>query len=108
MDSLPPDKRYFSTSEVAEILQVNTSLLRYWEQEFNEIKPMKNSKGDRRYVVKDIEILKKIHHLLKVKGFTIDGAKKKLKTTTASTNESIIIEKLRLVKKELIKLKNKL
>jgi DNA-binding transcriptional MerR regulator len=108
MKSLPPDKRYFSTGEVAELLQVNSSLLRYWEQEFSEIKPMKNGKGDRRYMVKDIEILKKIHYLLKEKGFTIEGAKKELQNTADSKNQTLLIEKLKRIKKDLIILKDKL
>ena len=67
-------KKYYSIGEVAEKLDLNTSLIRFWESEFEILNPKKNKKGLRKYTQKDIEIIEKIYHLLKKQGFTIDGA----------------------------------
>jgi len=72
-------KKYYSIGEVAEKLDLNTSLIRFWESEFEILNPKKNKKGLRKYTQKDIEIIEKIYHLLKKQGFTIDGAKKAFK-----------------------------
>ena len=68
-------KRYYSISEVATLLDEATSVLRYWEREFEQLRPATNSKGDRRYVASDIEKLKQIHQLVRQEGYTIEGAK---------------------------------
>jgi DNA-binding transcriptional MerR regulator len=73
------EKLYYSIGEVAEMLKVNKSLLRFWETEFPSLRPKKASKGNRLYTKSDIDLLKKIQVLVKEKGFTIDGAKKQLK-----------------------------
>ena len=72
-------KKYYSIGEVAEKLDLNTSLIRFWESEFEILNPKKNKKGLRKYTQKDIEIIEKIYHLLKKQGFTIDGAKNAFK-----------------------------
>lgn len=72
------EKIYWSISEVAEMLNVSLSLLRFWENEFDNIQPRKNRKGDRYYNKKDIENLKMIYHLVKEKGYTLKGAKQRL------------------------------
>ena len=72
-------KLYYSIGEVAEMLNVNTSLIRYWEKEFSAIRPKKNRRGNRLFTVKDIETLKYIYHLVKVDGHTLEGVKKLLK-----------------------------
>lgn len=72
------NKLYYSIGEVAEAFGVNASLIRFWEKEFDAIKPKKNAKGNRKFTPKDIEILEKIYDLVKVKGFTLEGAKKAL------------------------------
>lgn len=87
-------KLYYSIGEVAELLDVSNSLIRYWESEFPQLKPQKNRKGDRRYTTKDIHILVDIYNLVKERGFTLDGARKELtaakrrpkKDTTALKN----------------------
>ncbi|MFZ1706126.1 MAG: MerR family transcriptional regulator [Saprospiraceae bacterium] len=108
MQNLPSDKVYFTIGEVAQILDVNTSLIRYWEKEFKMIKPAKTRKGDRRYIKHDVALLQKIHHLVKEKGFTLDGAKKELVNQSESSKEVLLLTSLEKIKLELIKLKDKL
>jgi DNA-binding transcriptional MerR regulator len=74
------DKRYYSIGEVAEAFQVNTSLIRFWEKEFEGIKPKKNAKGDRRFTPEDVQQLKRIYELVKERGFTLKGLRLSLKT----------------------------
>ena len=74
----PIEKLYYSIGEVAEMLDVPVSTVRFWENEFDILKPMKNKKGNRMFTPSDIKNLKIIHHLLKVEGLTIPGVKKKL------------------------------
>ena len=78
------EKLYYSIGEVAEMLDVSKSLIRYWETEFDFLSPRKNKKGDRRFTKENIEQLLIIHHLLKERGFTIDGAKHELKAQRKS------------------------
>ena len=73
------DKPYYSISETAQMFNVNTSLLRYWEKEFTQIKPYKHKKGDRYFTPKDIEIIQIIYNLTKIQGYTLQGAKDELK-----------------------------
>lgn len=105
---LPADKVYFTIGEVAEIFNVNTSLIRYWEQEFEQLHPHKNRKGDRRYVKKDIETLHTIYILVKEKGFTIEGAKKALTENSTASDKKDLLDKLLQIKNELLKLKNQI
>ncbi len=73
------EKLYWSIGEVAERLGVNTSLIRYWEKEFGTLKPKRTGKGDRLYTKKDIDQLQRIQHLVKEKGFTLQGAREQLR-----------------------------
>ncbi len=103
-----PDKLYYSIGEVAKAFDVNTSLIRYWEQEFPIIKPKKNKKGNRYFTPEDIKNLKIIYHLVKEKGYTLDGARVAL-TTNSKISETIsLIDRLEFVKAELLKLKDSL
>ena len=88
-----PEKKYYSISEVAAHFNVNKSLLRYWEKEFNEIKPMIKSSGIRKYTNENIEIISVIYSLLKKDGLTIQGAKKRLKSKDVSKEENLSILK---------------
>ncbi|MCI4668210.1 MAG: MerR family transcriptional regulator [Bacteroidia bacterium] len=72
-------KQYYTIGEVSKELDLSASLIRFWETEFREINPKKNRKGNRVYTEKDIDNIRKIHYLLKVKKFTIKGAKERLK-----------------------------
>lgn len=107
---LPADKIYFTIGEVAEIFNVKTSLIRYWEQEFKQLHPHKNRKGDRRYIKKDINTLHSIYTLVKEKGYTLDGAKKALAEGEGRNEEEkrFLMEKLHDIKAELLILKSKL
>ncbi|MCG1037516.1 MerR family transcriptional regulator [Polaribacter sargassicola] len=104
-----PDKSYYKIGEVAKAFNVNTSLIRFWEKEFDIIKPKKNAKGNRLFTPKDISNFKLIYNLVKERGFTLEGAKQKLKKNPESTfDKHEIITRLEAVKAELIKIKNQL
>ncbi|MGB3344583.1 MAG: MerR family transcriptional regulator [Aequorivita sp.] len=104
-----PDKLYYGIGEVAKAFGVNTSLIRFWEKEFDVLKPKKNAKGNRRFTPQDIKNLELIYHLVKVRGFTLDGAKTHLKENKQKTMDRFeIIRKLEAVKAELLKIKEQL
>jgi len=104
-----PSKRYYRIGELAKAFDVNASLIRFWEKEFEVIKPKKNAKGDRMFTQEDVKNFQLIFHLVKEKGFTLEGAKNKLKTQGKKTiSNHDIIASLELVKAELIKIKNEL
>jgi len=94
-------KLYYSIGEIAEMFEVSNSLIRYWETEFKVLKPSKNKKGDRRFMVKDIRTLEKIYTLVKERGFTLEGAKKELKSKSKKDNTQDIINKLQKTKRKL-------
>lgn len=104
-----PEKRYYAIGEVANAFNVNTSLIRFWEKEFDALKPKKNAKGNRKFTPEDIKNLKLIYHLVKERGFTLEGAKIHLKEDKKETlNNFEIISKLEDVKNQLIKIKEHL
>ena len=104
-----PEKKYYKIGEVAKAFNVNTSLIRFWEKEFDIIKPKKNAKGNRLFTPNDISNFKIIYNLVKERGFTLDGAKQKLKNNLEGImNKHEIISRLEAVKSELIKIKNQL
>jgi DNA-binding transcriptional MerR regulator len=104
-----PEKRYYSIGEVAKAFGVNNSLIRFWEKEFEVLKPKKNAKGNRKFTPEDIENLQLIYHLVKERGFTLEGAKIHLKTQSKKTMDNLaIIRKLEFVKNELLKIKEQL
>ncbi len=104
-----PEKRYYGIGEVAKAFKVNTSLIRFWEKEFDVLKPKKNAKGNRKFTPEDIKNLKFIYHLVKERGFTLDGAKTHLKEEKKKTLSNFeIVSKLEDIKAQLIKIKNHL
>jgi len=104
-----PEKRYYSIGEIAKAFNVNASLIRFWEKEFDVLKPKKNAKGNRMFTPEDLKNLKTIFHLVKEKGFTLEGAKDFLKNGKKSSLNTIeIIEKLELIKKQLLIIKNEI
>ena len=91
------------------MFDVNTSLIRFWEKEFDIIKPKKNKKGNRLFTKKDVENFHIIFHLVKERGFTLEGAKKKLKDNKDGTIENVeIVKSLQKIKSFLIELKEEL
>lgn len=77
-----PDKLYFRIGEVSELTGLEAYVLRFWEKEFPMLRPVKSSSGHRMYRRKDLELLLEIKRLLYQEGFTIEGARKKLRTET--------------------------
>lgn len=102
-------KLYYPIGEVAEMFDVSTSLLRYWETEFPQISPGKNRKGDRRYTKKDIKRIKTIYTLLKEEGFTIEGARTAYKRRQEKEkNIEEVINRLKKVQSGLMRIRKKL
>ncbi|TXE06083.1 MerR family transcriptional regulator [Seonamhaeicola algicola] len=104
-----PNKRYYGIGEVAKAFDVNTSLIRFWEKEFDILKPKKNAKGNRKFTPEDIKNLKFIYHLVKERGFTLEGAKIHLKEEKKEALSNFeIINKLEDIKEQLLKIKEHL
>ncbi|RLI60490.1 MAG: MerR family transcriptional regulator [Promethearchaeia archaeon] len=102
-------KLYYTIGEVADIFNVNTSLIRFWEKEFDIIKPKKNKKGNRLFTEKDVDNFFIIYHLVKERGFTLQGAKDKLKDNPDDTiNQIEIVKSLEDVKSFLLDLKKQI
>lgn len=103
------EKLYYSIGEVAELFNVAPSLIRFWESEFEIIKPKKNRKGNRQFTREDIENVKTIYHLVKEKGFTLQGAKEMLKNDSQAVRDKMeMIESLRRVRGFLLELREKM
>jgi DNA-binding transcriptional MerR regulator len=79
-----PDKKYFTIGQVSRLLGIKPHILRYWEQEFPVLKPRKTSKGRRVFVRKDIILIARIHDLLQVQRFTLEGARRRLNEETVA------------------------
>ncbi len=106
---LQPDKRYYSIGELSKAFGVNASMIRFWENEFDILKPKKNAKGNRMFTPEDVKNLQLIFHLLKEKGFTLDGAKTYLKEDKQKVlDKHEIVVKLEGIKAILTRLKNEL
>ena len=104
-----PEKRYYSIGELAKAFNVNASLIRFWDKEFDVLKPKKNAKGNRMFTPEDVTNLQLIYHLVKERGFTLEGAKVHLKEGQKKTLDKFeIIRKLEAIKTNLINLKNEL
>jgi DNA-binding transcriptional MerR regulator len=103
------EKLYYSIGEVAEMFDVNTSLIRFWEKEFDIIKPKKNKKGNRFFTKQDVDNFHLIYHLVKEKGMTLSGAKKKIKENKEDTENNFeIIQSLNKIKELLQEIKDNL
>lgn len=104
-----PEKLYYTIGEVAKAFKVNTSLIRFWEKEFDSIQPKKNAKGTRRFTREDVKNLELIYHLVKERGFTLEGAKTHLKEGKKQTLDNFeIIRKLKGIKAQLLEIKGNL
>jgi DNA-binding transcriptional MerR regulator len=103
------EKRYYSIGELAKAFKVNASLIRFWDKEFDVLKPKKNAKGNRMFTPEDVKNLQLIYHLVKERGFTLDGAKVHLKAgQKKSLDKMEIVKKLEAIKANLINIKNEL
>lgn len=103
------EKLYYSIGEVSEMFHVNASLIRFWEKEFDIIKPKKNKKGNRFFTKQDIDNIQLIFHLVKERGLTLNGAKKKLRDNREDTNNSLeVIKSLTQIKAMLLEIKESL
>lgn len=92
-------KRYYTIGEVAEMFEVSKSLIRFWENEFEFLRPHKNSKGDRRFTPQNIEQFRLIHTLVKERGFTLDGARQEIKRQqTFAKEKKAMIKKLKKIR----------
>jgi DNA-binding transcriptional MerR regulator len=103
------EKLYYSIGEVARMFDVNSSLIRFWEKEFEVLAPQKNTRGKRLYTVKDIENLKLVYHLVKEKGYTLQGAKEFIKNKKEDVETDLeLLTTLKEVRSFLLKLKEEL
>lgn len=104
------EKLYYSIGEVAEILGESESLVRFWSNGFDRfVKPSRNAKGNRQYKTEDIEMLKKIHYLVKGKGLTLEGAQRQLSGETLSVDKSVkALESLKAIRSQLVEIKENL
>jgi len=103
------EKLYYSIGEVAQLFKVNTSLIRFWEKEFDIIKPKKNKKGNRFFTAQDIDNIQLIFHLVKERGLTLSGAKKKLKDNRDDTNNNHeVVKTLTQIRGMLLEIKESL
>lgn len=99
-------KLYFSISEVAQMFDINESTLRFWEKEFDVIRPRKTAKGTRFYKQEDVDAVRLVYHLVKERGMTLAGARQKLKDNKETTvRQEEIVNKLKLIKEELLLMK---
>ena len=102
-------KLYYSISEVAQMFDVNESLLRFWEKEFPQLSPKKGSRGVRQYRKEDIETVKPIYHLVKERGMTLPGARQRMKDNKETTLRNFeIVDRLKAIREELISMKKAL
>ena len=105
----PTEKLFYKIGEVADMFEVNVSLIRFWEKEFDILKPKKNKKGNRLFAKKDVDNLTNIYHLIKERGFTLEGAKQKLKENKSDTIDNIeIVNHLKDIRGFLVKLREEL
>jgi DNA-binding transcriptional MerR regulator len=106
---LSKDKLYFSIGEIADAFGVNASLVRFWDKEFDILKPKKNAKGNRMFSQEDVKNLQLIYHLVKERGFTLEGAKTHLKEGQKKTLDKYeIISKLERIKEQLQQIKGEM
>jgi DNA-binding transcriptional MerR regulator len=103
------EKVYYTIGEVAAMFNVNPSLIRFWEREFEQLSPKKNGRGNRVFSKKDVELFHKIHHLVKDRGYTLDGARKMLRERApAEAPPTTVLDRLTAIRSELVSLMNDL
>ncbi len=103
------NKLYYSIGETAKFFEEEISTIRYWEQQFNILKPKKNERGVRFFTAKDMENIERIQYLLRIKKLTIEGAKQELALSGEKVQQKVeVLQKLKEVRNTLEKLKNEL
>jgi DNA-binding transcriptional MerR regulator len=103
------EKLYYSIGEVADLFNVAPSLIRFWESEFDIIKPKKNRKGNRQFTKEDIDNVRTIYHFVKEKGFTLQGAKEMLRNDNGAVRDKMeMIDSLRRVRAFMAELRDKM
>ena len=102
------NKLYYSIGEVAAMLDVAPSVLRFWESEFDCIKPVKNKRGTRSYTARDIELLRRIHYLTRECGYTLEGAREQMRTRPIDDPKMELVNNLTAVRQFLVELKEQL
>lgn len=104
-----PEKLFYSIGEVAILFKVNASLIRFWEKEFDIIRPQKNKKGNRLFTREDLANFHLIHHLVKERGFTLQGARQMLKNNRREAEENLdIVKRLQHIRSFLVELRKEL
>lgn len=109
MPTLPPTKKYYTIGEVAQLLHVAPSLVRFWEKKFPALRPKKSAQGTRKYTAKDIALLKRIYHLVKERGYTLAGAQGALQSrheTQQPEAHTVAIQSLRALRGFLVTLRD--
>ena len=105
------DKLFYSMGEVAEMFDVNTSLIRHWESQFSILRPKRNKKGNRLFSPEDVENLKMIYHLVKERGMTLEGAKKALRKAPSESGvdrDAELMERLQRIRALLVEVREDL
>lgn len=109
MAKLPTEKMFYKIGEVALMFNVTTSLIRFWEKEFDIIQPKKNKKGNRLFTPQDVENFRVIYHLVKERGFTLKGAQEKMNQNKQDTIDKVgIVESLKKIRSFLENVKSEL
>ena len=98
-------KLYYSIGEVAEMFGVNDTLLRFWEREFPQISPKKGARGIRQYTKRDIETVRVVYNLVKVRGLRIEAAREALRNNYNATE---VVDRLRAIREELVSIREEL
>tara|TARA_B100000579_G_C22523439_1_gene707262 strand:+ start:318 stop:647 length:330 start_codon:yes stop_codon:yes gene_type:complete len=107
--NLDNHKIYYSIGEISKLLKVNNSLIRFWEKEFDIIKPKKNNRGNRIFTKNDVSNLQLIYHLLKEKKYTIKGAKKKIRDNKDGVKRNFeVIQNLQTIREQLTEIREQL
>ena len=104
------DKIYYSMGEVAEMFDVNQSLIRHWESKFDCLRPHKNKRGNRMFSADDVEKLKQIYHLVKERGMTLEGARKVMRGASGKelARETELLERLQRIRSALVEVREEL
>ena len=109
MVNIEPSKLYYSISEVAAMFDVNASLIRFWEKEFDIIKPQKNAKGNRLFTQQDINNIALIHHYVKERRLTLEGARQKIRENRDDAEHNFqLVQSLKEIRAMLLEIKENL